>query len=62
MLRGSLVVHNLVLTRTRERRLWGQRQRVGRKVQERTFPLEKTKWEDVTPAALWRKWESLKCR
>lgn len=45
MLRGSLVVHDLILTRPGQRWLWGQRQRVGRKVQERTFPLEKKKMQ-----------------
>lgn len=59
MLWGSLVVHDLILTRARQGWLRRQGQRVGRKVQECSFPLEKTKWEDVTTAASWGKQECL---
>ena len=45
MLGGARVVHDLVLAGARKRRLGGQRQRLGREVQDGVSPSEKTKWE-----------------
>lgn len=50
ILGGPGVVHNLVLTRARQRRLRGQRQRRGREVQDGVSPSGKTKQKDVTGA------------
>lgn len=42
MLGGPRVVHDLILTRARQRWLWGQRQRLGREVQDGVFPSRNT--------------------
>lgn len=53
MLGGPHVVHDLILTRARERWLRGQRQRKGREIQDGISPSEKIKYEDVTKALCW---------
>lgn len=53
MLGGPRVVHDLILTRAWDRRLRGQRQKMGGEVQVGVSPLEKTKCKDAIKAVDW---------